>query len=86
MSVAMRGCNVHSPVLIKPELCHTNGSKCCVDTEGGGREPSGRKHDPHVCVGNGRASEGNESTGRGNNSLGLMGRWGSLNFSTGKEL
>lgn len=39
-----------------------------------------------MCVGNGRAGEGNESTGRGNNSVGLMGRWGSLNFSTGKEL
>lgn len=44
-----RMCNVHPVVLIRPELCHTKGSKCCVHTEGGGREPSGRKHDPHVC-------------------------------------
>lgn len=48
-SVVMRGCNVHSVALMKPKLSHTKGSKCCVDTEGGGREPSGRKHDPHVC-------------------------------------
>lgn len=48
-SVVMWRYNVHSVALIKPELCHSKGSKCCLDTEAGGREPSGRKHDPHVC-------------------------------------
>lgn len=33
-----------------------------------------------MCVGNGHAGEGNESTRRGNSSLGLMGHWGGLEF------
>lgn len=39
-----------------------------------------------MCVGNGHAGEGNESTHRGNSSLGLMGHWGSLDFGAGKGL
>lgn len=44
------GCNVQPAGLIQPEPCHTKGSECCVDREGGREgEPSGRKHDLLVC-------------------------------------
>lgn len=76
------GCNVQA------ELCHTKALSA-VPTEGG---RGGERENPQgenmtsMCVGNGHAGEGNESTRRGNNSLGLMGHWGSLSFSTGKGL
>lgn len=80
------GCNVQPAGLIQPDLCHTKVSDCCVDREGGLREDPQGENMTSMCVGNGHAGEGNESTGRGSNSLGLMGHWGSLNFSTGKGL
>lgn len=50
-----------------------------------GENPQGENM-TSMCVGNGHAGEGNESTRRGNSSLGLMGHWGSLDFSPGKGL
>lgn len=62
-------------------------TECCADRGGGGeRENPQGENMTSMCVGNGHAGEGNESTRRGNNSLGLMGHWGSLSFSTGKGL
>lgn len=58
-----------------PDPCHTKVSECCVDREGGEeaqKDPRGENM-TSMCVGNGHAGEGNESTGRGSNSLGLMG-------------
>lgn len=60
------GCNVQAAGLTKPELCHTKGSECCGGREGGERE--GERQNPRgenmtsMCVGNGHAGEGNEST------------------------
>lgn len=74
-------------VLIQPELCHTKGSECCVDREGRReRENPQGENMTSMCVGNGHAGEGNESTRRLNCSLGLMGHWGSLDFSPWKGL
>lgn len=61
-------------------------TECCADRGGGERENPQGENMTSMCVGNGHAGEGNESTRRGNNSLGLMGHWGSLSFSTGKGL
>lgn len=67
--------------------CVTPKALSVVSTEReGGRESPRGENMTSMCVGNGHAGEGNESTRRGNSSLGLMGHWGSLNFSPGKGL
>lgn len=67
--------------------CVTPKALSVVSTEREGeRENPQGENMTSMCVGNGHAGEGNESTRRGNSSLGLMGHWGSLNFSPGKGL
>lgn len=76
-------CNVPPEGLIQAEQCHTKDPECCVERE---REDPRGENMTSMCVGNGHAGEGNDSTRRGNSSLGLMGHWRSLSFSSGKGL
>lgn len=88
----MRGCtdsewNDMQPAGLFSLNCVTPKALSVVSTEREGeRENPQGENMTSMCVGNGHAGEGNESTHRGSSSLGLMGHWGSLYFSPGKRL